>query len=97
MLLKINYGAKDKKQFDEIHVDLPGLKPTDPTLFASIKYVNSHNGRTSSEQLVPVTELCDPIDPAPSSTSGILDAEIISEEPIKHEENKSPKRKPAHN
>lgn len=89
MLLKINYKSEDKKQFDEVHIDLPGLKATDPTLFASIRYVNSEDGTTSSEQLVPVTELCDPDE--------IEEAEVISDEPIKHEDNKSPKRKPTNN
>lgn len=57
MLLKIDLTEEDKKLFDQVQVDIQGVKVDDPTAFIAIRYANKTTAAMSSDTLLPVTDL----------------------------------------
>lgn len=58
MLLRIDFPKEEiQEQFDQIHVDIQGVKVDDPTEFIRISYGNSITGEVSSPYLLPVTDI----------------------------------------
>lgn len=57
MLLKIDLSKEDKKLFDQVQVDIQGVKVDDPTAFIAVRYANKTTGAHSNDTLLPVTDI----------------------------------------
>jgi len=90
MILKIDFNKKLLKDgFNQVHIDMAGLKVKDPEMFISIQYGNKEETQLSTAHLMSVRELIDP-------EEGEILPPVINEAKD-HDENKSPKRKPTNN
>lgn len=55
MLLKISFPREAKKMYDEVWVDIQGVKVEDPTAFITTQYNNTKTGERGGASQLPVT------------------------------------------
>lgn len=55
MLLKISFPREAKKLYDEVWVDIQGVKVEDPTAFITTQYNNTKTGERGGASQLPVT------------------------------------------
>lgn len=57
MLLTIDFKHKAKKAFNQVLVDIQGVKVEDPDAFITVRYANSKTGEVSREEVLTVNAI----------------------------------------